>query len=139
MLYVIVLGLAGGAAVQAWRAWPAQSVVGPEPLAVVFCAGLVLAYYAGRRSMRGRGNATATAIASSTADAVATNSTQINLAVFATADDSDRAAYGGVRVPTSAAPWMSSAPTAPRIELDQLEGQDLDDLLDARDSERQFD
>src|SRR5690349_16630038 len=100
MLQGLMFGLGVGAGIQAWRNWPPQANVSADTLAVVFCGGLVVAYFAGRFASRGRASAVATATATATADSVA--SSNVNVAFFVPGHGAG-SATGGVAVPTDAA------------------------------------
>jgi hypothetical protein len=126
MLKALSFGLGVGAAVQAWRAWPAQSLVTADSLALVFCVGLVASYFAGKLAGRGRSvSATATATAVSTAQA--NQSVQV---AFIVPGQGPGAVPGGVQVPTEAAQWFDSTSTRPQLTADDLDGMDLGDLLE---------
>lgn len=129
MLKALAFGLGVGAGVQAWRNWPANSLVTADSLAVVFCVGLVAAYFAGRARSRGHvsASATATAAAVSTSAAQATNSLNVFIAPGMGAGSTPTV----VSVPTEDAPWMTAPDTTPQLTVDQLEGMDLEDLADA--------
>lgn len=130
MLKALAFGLGVGAGVQAWRNWPSTSLVTADAMAVVFVVGLLSAYFAGR--FRGRGNVSATATATAVAEAVATNT--VNLAVVVPGGGAGAAA-SPFSVPSDAAPWIASTTTTPQLTGDQLEGMDLDELLDERDTQ----
>lgn len=131
MLRALAFGFAVGAAVQAWRAWPPGSMVTADSLAVVFCAGLVAAYFAGKRAARGLGPV-AVATASASAESHATNSVQLAVIV---PGHGPNTVPNGVQVPTEAAQWFASTSTVPELTADALDGMDLAELLDERDTQ----
>lgn len=130
MLKALTFGFGVGAAVQAWRNWPATALVTADSLALVFCAGLVAAYFAGRRTSRGTSSASATATAVAASDATATASNQVNVAFFVPGAGAG-SQTGGVSVPSDAAPWIASSTTTPQLTADHLEGMDLAEVLDS--------
>ena len=133
MLKALSFGLGLGAGVQAWRNWPATALVSGDALAVVFCVGLVAAYFAGRWSSRHRGaSATAVAVSSSesSAAAVSSASQHVNVAFVLPGAGAGQHA-GGVAIPSESAPWIGSSSTAPALTSDHLEGFDLADILDS--------
>lgn len=126
MLKAIAFGLATGAGIQAWRAWPAQHPVTGDSLAVVFIVGVICAYLGGRWHGR-HGGAVAVAHAEAHATASAVNS--VNVAVVMPGGGAG-AVPGGFRVPTAGAvPWLDSTSTTPQLTADVLEGLDLSDVV----------
>lgn len=124
MLKALMFGLGAGAAVQAWRAWPATSVVQGDSLALVFVLGLVVAFFAGK-SRRPSG---AVAVASAEATATAVNSNTVQLLIA----PGHGASPAGVRVPTETAPWIEG-PRSPELDVSSLEGMDLSEVLEHAD------
>jgi hypothetical protein len=130
MLKAIAFGLAVGAGVQAWRAFPPSSPVTGDSVALVFVVGVVCAFLGGLWHGRGRHNVSAHAHAE--AHAIAAN--QVNLAVVVPGAGAG-ASVSPYAVPTDAAPWIASSSTVPALDGDQLEGFDLSEILEAQDSQ----
>lgn len=128
MFKALAFGLGVGAAIQAWRNWPATALVTADSLAFVFCLGLVAAYLGGRWSSRGSGGATAVAVASAEAASTSVASNNVNVA-FVMPGHGAGSASSGVTVPTDSAPWIASS-TRPQLTSNDLEGFDPDELRD---------
>lgn len=129
MFKLLAFGIAAGAGFQAWRNYPADGPTDTDMLWVVLVAGLLAAYLAGRWHGRARGGATAVAVASAeasaTAGAAAHNQVQV---INVLPRHLEQEPSSGIRVPTDAAPWMDSG--RPVLELDQLDGLELTELVE---------
>ncbi len=123
MLKMIALGLAGGASVQAWRNWPATGEDTPWSAVGLFVLGIVAAYLAGLWRSRG---ASAVAVASAEATAVASNQTAVN--VFNVVPGSG-ARPQGLEVPADldSLPWVQG-PRA-QVTAADLDGADLSEFV----------
>jgi hypothetical protein len=120
---VLAFGLGLGAGIQAFRAWPPDAPVGMESAVVCFIVGLIAAYVAGRARRPAGG------IAVATAEATATASNTVQLAVVVPGQGAGQVgAHGGISVPTESAPWLGAVHSAP--SLDQLDGADMRDVME---------
>lgn len=123
MTRALALGLGIGAAIQAFRQWPADGPVSLTPAAGVFIVGLLCAYFGGRRG----GGASAVAVASASAEA---SGNVLNVQLFSPSAAAQREpSVFDVRVPEpESVSWLSSR-TQASIEPDMLlDGADLEDL-----------
>lgn len=125
MLKAIAFGLAAGAGLQAWRAYPPSSPLTGDSLAVVFAVGVLCAYLGGR--WHGRGRTSAVAVAQAEATAVASN--HVNVAVVVPGAGAG-ASVSPYAVPTESAPWVTTPISIPELTADQLEGMDLSELVE---------
>lgn len=127
MLKAIAFGLACGAGIQAWRAWPPDGPVTADGAAVVLVLGVLCAYLGGRWHGRGTGKATAVAVASAEATATAVQS--VNLII---GDTAARAA--GIRVPTEEVSWFDGQRVI--ASADDFDGFDLTELRELEEHDR---
>lgn len=127
MLNGIAFGLAVGAGIQAWRAWPAGQTVTADGMFLVFVIGLLCAYLGGRWHGTGRG-AFAMATATATATAQANNVNTVQLAVLVPGASGARPE--GMGVPSESAPWMVGATERHQLDVDDIDGMDLAELFD---------
>lgn len=125
---VLLFGLAAGAAVQAWRNFPADGPL--TATSAMLLAGIaVLAAYLVGRGRRLRFGAVAVATAEANAEAHAVASNQVNVAVVVPGGG---ARPSGVTVPDADhTAWIEG----PRhvAELDDLDGMDLSELVERHD------
>lgn len=131
-MQALAFGLGCGAAIQAWRAFPESAPVTGDAVAVVFCAGLVVAFLGGL--WHGRGNRGAHATATASASAVAASSA-VNTVQVAVVVPGQGAASQGVGVPTSSAPWLLGVEDRREITADDVEGMDLSELFETPEPE----
>lgn len=129
MLTGLAFGLGVGAAIQAWRNWPATANVTADSLALVFCLGMIAAYFAGRARGRGTSSATASATAVAGSSSVASNS--VNVAVVV--PGAGAGSHAAHAFPTDTAPWLTGT-TRLELDSDSLEGMDLSEFVE-RDTE----
>lgn len=153
MFKFMAFGIAAGAGFQAWRNYPADGPTDTDMLWVVLVAGMLAAYLGGRWHGHARGGATAVAVATAeataTAGAAAHNQVQVINVVPRVGvehyddeglvwqkDTKGRPIYDrrtGIGVPSDNAPWMDGG--RPALELDQLDGVELTELLEDREVE----
>lgn len=129
MLKAVAFGIACGAGFQAWRNYPADGPATAASLWWLLVAATVCAYLGGRWHGRGRGGATAVAVASAEATAAAQ---AVNRVQVFNVMPGGGAAPSGVRMPTESAPWLTGDP-APVLDVDQIDGMDLHELVETAD------
>jgi hypothetical protein len=135
VLRAIAFGLAVGAAIQAFRQWPADGPVTVDAAVAVFLVGLLAAYFGGRARRGSAATATATAVSISEANANAQAHQSVQVAVVLPGAG---ASPHGIAVPGEGehAPLWWSTPRG-HLEVDQLDGMDAADLSSAFDLERE--
>ena len=109
MLNYAALGLAAGAAVQAWRNYPADGPVQADLALWLFVAGIVVAYCAGRARRKPLTAAVAVAQADAHADAVASATQSVQ--VLLVNGDAGTRAPAGAASGLEAAPWLVGGTT----------------------------
>jgi hypothetical protein len=120
----LALGLGVGAGVQAFRQWPPDGPLSTNAVTVLFIAGLLAAYFGGRR----RSGSTAVAVATATASSAAEASNVVNVQLFSPGAVPERSILD-VRVPEPGTVAWLDAPTAAALEPDVvLDGMSLEDL-----------
>jgi hypothetical protein len=129
---VLVFGLGAGAGFQAWRNYPPEGPGTPAGLWCVLVAGMVLAFLAGKSRRRGSAVATASAHAEASAAATAQQAVQ----VFIGSEGGHGPRPVGYAMPMSSAPWLATSSERPALDLDQLDGMELSDVLEDSDTER---
>jgi len=123
------MALALGAGIQAFRQWPPSGPVSVWPAVVIFLAGLLAAFFAGRAFRRPGGNATAVAVASAEA-----SGNILNVQVFAPGQHKGERDFG----------LVASAPDPARVEWLDYGQPELtadagaDELVDMGVDEREF-
>lgn len=122
MLKALAFGLGAGSAVQAWRNWPATGDNTPWSVVAVFIVGIAAAYLAGR--WHGRGGASAVAVASAEATAVASNQTAVNVFTVLPGAGARPVDFD---VPSESVSWMGAP--RPAITAADLDGADLSELF----------
>lgn len=121
----IAFGLAVGAGVQAFRAWPPLHPVTTDAAVLVLIIAILCAYLGGR--WHGSGRPMAVAMASAEATAVASAQQSVQVAVVMPGGGAG-GTVGGVRVPADDVAWFASEQRHALTESD-LEGVDLSDLF----------
>lgn len=141
MWAAIAFGLAAGAGFQAWRNYPAERTPTADAMLLVFLAGLLAAYLAGRGRRRWGAQASATAVASAEADATATSdataSQALQVNIWQPNPTNSRPVESGIAVPDpERLNWIAHRQ---QLSHDDVEGMDLSELLEAEPTEQETD
>lgn len=134
MLKLIVVGIAAGLALQAFRNFPPDGPVTPNAAVLMALVGMLAAYGVGRGRKRWGPVAVASASASSESSALAAARADQRLAVQLIVNNGETGARPvGIQLPDAAtAPWLVGASDRPQITADDLDGMDDRDIIEDR-------